>query len=399
MEPNTTTITKKPKKVRARRARGEGSIFQRDDGQWVASVSLTGDDGKRIRRTVYGSTEAEARAKLEQVKNEVKVGVKVASKNTVSELMQAWLSAIEDDVKIKTLKSYEEIAGRYIVPFLGTESLAKLSADDVEGLLRALKKKGLGARTRQLAHAVLRMAFKYAVAKKLIAFSPIDAVPSPRVERKEYQVWTAEQIQQFLVANQGERLFPLFLLMFDTGMRGGEFLGFQRSGLMRLALNEIRIDKNLIEHGGKILELASPKTKAGHRTITITPQTADFLRAHLDRMDAEGLASCDFVFPTSNGTPYTKSNFRKIWVRCVEKAGLPYLPPHGIRHTAASVLISAGVDPRTVGGRLGHARPSVTLDVYSHFMKAADAGAAAHMQAVLPSISLPAPAPSSDEPK
>ncbi len=146
---------------RVRRGRGEGGVYRRADGRWCGSASVGyGDDGKRRRRTVYGKTKAEAVAKLDAVRQDVRAGVPVDPvKGTVADFLAFWLA---DDVKPNrapgTHKCYADAVRLHVNPHVGGVRLADLDAAILVNLYATLARAGVGARTREIVHVVLRRA-------------------------------------------------------------------------------------------------------------------------------------------------------------------------------------------------------------------------------------------------
>src|SRR5262245_46702137 len=119
---------------RNRRGRGEGGVFQRGDGLWVASVSLGYDEhGKRRRLVGYGATKAEALEKLDEKKSKTRQGIVVdADRLTVKEFLDRWLSLVKPKVGATTYDRYEQHVRLHLVPCLGRIKLAKLAPLHVE---------------------------------------------------------------------------------------------------------------------------------------------------------------------------------------------------------------------------------------------------------------------------
>jgi integrase len=86
----------------------------------------------------------------------------------------------------------------------------------------------------------------------------------------------------------------------------------------------------------------------------------------------EALQRSGLVFPTIQGHPMKRSNFRKLWGRALASEGLSDLHFHELRHTAAALAIDAGAHPLTIKDRLGHSSITVTMDTYGHRFPAQD---------------------------
>ena len=156
-------------------------------------------------------------------------------------------------------------------------------------------------------------------------------------------------------------------------MRQGEMLALRWQDVdLKNAVVSVR--RTLTRSGGKVV-FGEPKTKKSRRSIRLTPQAMEVLRAHLkrqlrdieilgDRYQDQGL-----VFSTDTGAPINPSNLRQRgFAPLLKRAGLPRMRFHDLRHTCATLLLSRGVHPKIVQELLGHATIAITLDTYSHAM-------------------------------
>jgi integrase len=187
------------------------------------------------------------------------------------------------------------------------------------------------------------------------------------------QALSADEARKLLEAAGEDRLEALYVLAIHTGMRQGELLALRWQDVdLENAVASVR--RTLTRSGGKVV-FAEPKTKKSRRSIRLTPQAVEALRAHLkrqlrdieilgDRYQDQGL-----VFTTATGAPINPSNLRqRNFAQLLKRAGLPRIRFHDLRHTCATLLLSRGVHPKFVQELLGHATIAITLDTYSHVM-------------------------------
>jgi integrase len=363
--------------ARARRGRGEGSIFQRDDGLWVGRISLGYDaQGKRMQKTVYGKTKAEVQEKLEKLKQDPTTGLpQDIEKLTVATYMTRWL---EDTAKLTiretTYASYEIIIRLHITPEIGHLRLNKLTPAHLQQLY-ARKLEELSPRTVQIIHAILHRALKQAHRWDMVQQNVATAVDRPQAQKKEMQFLTPEQVEQFWQVAEQDRLYALYVLAATTGMRQGELLGLQWPDI-DLAQATLSVKRSLINISGTPTT-GEPKSAAGRRAITLPELAVQALRDHRKRMLAEGLTASLWVFCDTQGGPIQKRNLvRRSFKPLLKKAGLPDIRFHDLRHTAATLLLAKGVHPKVVQERLGHSSVNLTLDTYSHLMPALQRDAA-----------------------
>jgi integrase len=367
-----------------RRGRGEGSIFQLPDGKWVAVVSCGREaSGKRLRKTFYGESKAEVLEKRDKFRSALSGGLAVNadSKQSVRGYLTTWLVNVKPTVRLNTYTCYEDTVKRYIEPHLGATALDKVTPVHIRATLAALEADGKSPRVRQLTHAVLRRALGQACEDGLITRSPVPK-ESPKVEKRTMVVWTDEQAREFLAVARRERLWALYVVALFSGMREGEILGLQWSDI-DLRTGIISVQHNLVESRGKILGLFPPKTGRGARTVSLPDTAVSALQAQKARLLEEGLGVAGYVFPSRTGTPINKHNLLRAFKAVCLRAGVPKIRFHDLRHTNATLLLQAGIHPKVVADRLGHADVSMTLNIYSHAVQGLQAEAGKKLEDLL----------------
>jgi integrase len=268
---------------------------------------------------------------------------------------------------------------RHISPKLGGIPLSRLTPAHVQGLYAALEREGKSPATRRMAHCVLRRALRDALRWNMIAQNPCDRVSPPALARCEIAPLTQQQARTLLEAAQDNRYHALYVLAVASGLRLGELFGLQWEDV-DLHAGTVSVRHTLAELRGK-LALTDPKTKRSRRQIELPGVAIAALHEHRKRMMAEGHAGSPFVFVNHTGGPLRRSKFhRHEFKPLLKRAGLPRIRFHDLRHTSATLLLSAGVHPKIVQERLGHSQIAVTMDVYSHVLpgmqrEAADRGA------------------------
>jgi integrase len=369
---------------RKRRGRGEGSIYQRADGLYVSSVSLGYDGtGKRRRKTVYGRTKVEVQEKLRQVQTDAANGRVLDSENiTLGTFLGRWLeTTAKPKLKPTTVLRYDQLIAGHLIPHLGGVRLGKLSVAHVEHLYAAMAAAGASADARHKAGVVLGTALRHAVRLRLLPANPVPDMPKPKPVRKEIHPFDADLVGRFLAAAKADRLYALYVLALDSGMRQGELFGLQWEDF-DWASGTVQVRHGLEEIKGQ-LRLKDVKTKHGRRRIKLAPSTLDALHDHRKTVLAAGHAGGP-VFCDSAGGWLRKSNVaRRSFGPTLKRAGLPAIRFHDLRHTTATLLLLANVNPKVVSERLGHSKIQVTLDTYSHLLPTMQDGAADQMERLL----------------
>jgi integrase len=375
----------KSKRQTRRRGNGEGSIFQRSDGRWVATINVGYDqNGKRKRRDVYGATKKEVQDKLTVLHSAKLEGTLVEpSKVNVGQFLDHWLEdGARLSVRANTYTLYKGIVKRHIKPRIGGVNLLKLSPVHVQGLYSEMERDGCSPRLRQLTHAVLHRALKQALKWGNVSRNVCDAVDPPRVPKKTIQPLTPGQAGDLLTAATGQPLHALYVLAITSGLRQGELFALQWADV-DLDGKAVTVRHTLIEAQGKIV-LSEPKTAKSRRRVSIPKMAVDALHEHRKRMVAEGHAGSPWVFCDRDGSHLRKSNFiRRSFKPLLKAAGLPPIRFHDLRHTSATLLLLQGVHAKVVQERLGHANISMTLDTYSHVLPELEQAAAATFDGLL----------------
>jgi integrase len=369
-----------------RRGDHEGTIYQRADGRWEARVTL----GDGARRSFYGATRQEVVQKLREAQQALESGLPLGDgRQTTGQFLESWLRAVEHRLRRSTWNRYCELVALHMVPVLGQVRLTKLTPQHIQQFYAQKLSEGLSSTTVHHMHAVLHRALVHAVRLGLVPRNSADAVEAPRMRHVEMQVLSAVQARAFLAASQSERLHALYVLALATGMRQGELLALHWQDV-DLVQGVLQVRSSLRYHVGKGFLFEEPKTKHGRRTIALAPDAVQALNGHKLRQDAQrsalGAAWRDhgLVFASEVGGPIEATNMlRGSFQRVVARASAPRIRFHDLRHTAASLLLGARVNPKVVSEMLGHASVSITLDIYAHVLPDMQQDAATTMQRLL----------------
>jgi integrase len=364
-----------------------GNITRRGEKAWQLKYDVGAVNGKRQTRyaTVRG-TFKDAQRELTRLLGAADEGALPDPTNaTVSEYLRQWLDGSLAQSP-KTLERYRELMERQILPHIGNIKIQKLRPDNIETWHAALMATGLSARTVGHAHRVLSSALKRAIENGVLACNVAAIRKPPKVEAGEIEILSAGEIETVLDGLAGHALRHLASLALSTGLRRGEILGLQW-GDIDLDAGTLRVERSVEETRGR-LRLKPPKTRRGRRNVTLPAEAVAMLREHRKAQIELRLALGQggqpvLVFSTIEGGLLSPDNLSRDWRRVSDAKKLPRVSFHGLRHTHASVLIRAGVDILTISRRLGHSKPSVTLDTYGHLIEGADAAAAEAIAGVL----------------
>jgi integrase len=372
---------------RGRRAKGEGSIAWSEKHQrWEVKIDLPpGPNGKRRRARVTARTEAEAVRKLDEMKRRTVMGQPATDKRTtVGAYLEDWLEqrAAIGDIAEGTLRNYKDVNRLYLNRHLGRVKLTALTPQHVERAMAAMMAgdddhRPVSARTAQLARAVLRKALTDAVREGLLPRNAAQLARAPRQERREGRTLSPEQGRALLAATADHRLHAAFVVSLMLGLRRGEVLGLTWGDVdLDGARLTVRHQLQRTEAG---LRLVDTKTAGSVRALNMPKPVVDALRAH--RAANPGTPAA-LVFTSESGGPYDPDNWRRLVYATTEKVLGEKWSPHELRHSAASILLGAGVPLKIVSEVLGHSSIRITADVYSHLLES-DRTAAEAMERAL----------------
>ncbi len=372
--------------------------IRRRGSKWAVVVDVGPDqNGRRKQRWHSGfETRRDATRALTEILGRLQDGGYVEPhKETVAQFMGRWLDSIRATIRPTTWEAYRTLAEVHIIPRLGAVPLQRLTASQLNALYgdlleagRRNGKGGLSPRTVAYVHATIRKALGDAVRWQLVPRNVAEQATPPRQRSREMRTWSASELRAFLSHVEGDRLHGAYVLAGTTGLRRGELLGLRWRDL-GLEAGRLSVIQSLVVVGYTVT-VSTPKTAKGRRSVALDPATIAALRAYRARVLEERLAvglgtprDDEFVFTEVDGSPIHPGQFSDRFDRLVKSAGLPRIRLHDLRHTHATLALQAGVHPKVVSERLGHATVSITLDTYSHAIPAMEEEAAAKVAALV----------------
>ena len=310
------------------------------------------------------------------------------------EYLRQWLDGLQLE-RETTRRSYATVVDRWTKK-IHRIPLKDLGPEDLLDLYQELREfggragTGLSSRSVQLVATTIGMALRDAVETGKLAYNPGDRIPRRQrpkhtPEKKADRFWTPEEAASFLAATRDSRWWPLWCLALDSGARRGELAALRWSEL-DLDAGVMKVVASRTSIGGRVVE-GPPKTKKSRRSVHLDGRTVAALRQHLRRQAEERLRAGEgwegekpgesgFVFVDEAGEPPLPYRFGDLFRQAQHGLGLPPLVLHGLRHTSATIALSAGVPIIVVSDRLGHSKVSITLDVYGHTIPTDEAAAA-----------------------
>jgi integrase len=350
-------------------------------------VSWTEPDGRRQRRVVSARTPTAARARLDDLRRDLRIGALTAetSRQTVAEYLTSWLERDRARVRPSTSRGREMHVRLYLVPALGRITLARLTPADVERALAAFLASGRpgGAEPRtggrrvispltvRHVRATLRIALAGAVRVGLVSRNAAaDALP-PRVAYRPISYLTVPDVRLLLDATRDDEYGPEIAVAVSTGLRLGELLGLSWADI-DLVAGTLTVRRSLAEAAGSGWQLAEPKTARSRRTIPLPSTAADALRRQRDRQDAaRGAAGSAWqdrdglVFTDAVGRYLHPDHVSSGFQRARQQAGIPRVRFHDLRHSAATLMLAEGVPLAVISELLGHSGIAITASHYA----------------------------------
>jgi integrase len=355
-----------------------GSVYKRSGG-WAFRVDagFHPETGKRrqVLRQGFPTKKAAQLALNELASASARGQVVTRSTISVKDYLAEWLVTTKSKLRPSTHHSYAMSVDR-IVAHLGRYQLQSLTPLQIERFYAEQLETGgrdrrpLSPKTVRNTHVVLRKALADAERLELVPRNAAAAARPPAPERRDMNTWSSDDLGTFLAEIDDVRYSIGFRLLAATGMRRGEVLGLRWRDvdldLARLAV------AHTITTAGHEMVMGPPKTPRSRRNVDLDRRTVTAVRAHRRTQRAQRLSvgpgwdgRYDLVVCDELGRPVHPDLFSREFERCVRGLGLPRIRLHDLRHTHATLALKAGVHPKVVSERLGHATISVTLDLYT----------------------------------
>jgi integrase len=377
--------------VTKRRGHGEGSIYRDAAGRWRAVLDLGWVNGRRERKYFSGETQREVRAKLDAARRQHEQGMlALGPRQTTAQFLTGWLAdTAAHRLRPRTFVRYRALLEQHALPAFGKVLLVKLTPQHLSTLYGTKLADGLSPRTVQFLHAVLHSALKQAVLWGLVPRNPADAVRAPRPKRHPIHPLDRDQARALLDAAAGDPLEGLYVLAVMIGMRQGELLGLKWDAI-DWDRGRVHVRHTLQCHKGGQWTLDEPKTGHSRRSVRLPRTALDVLRVHRARQNEQRLSlgpsweDHGLVFCNGLGRPIEPTNLvHRSYRRLLERATLPKIRFHDLRHTYATLALLNGEPPKVVSETLGHASITLTLDTYSHLLPDMQEDAAVRMERLL----------------
>ena len=370
-----------------------GWVEERGAGRWRLNVNCgTNEDGSRkvIREMVKAKNRDAAVKLLGKLVDKIEKGQYIEpAKQTFKAFIEQWLkSYAEKNLAPKTLYRYKQLLDSRILPALGHLKVDQIKPVHLmdfygnlteDGIREDKRKGGLSERTILHHHRLISAILQDAVEWQIIPSNPASRVSPPKVHKKHGNFYDEEQTKALMAAVETEKIKhkALIYLAVFCGLRCGEIMGLEWQDIdLKKSLLTVRQAGQYIPGQGAFTK--EPKNESSQRTISLPLRVLNVLTQHKAKQDetAEKLDNLwhgsERVFTTKDGKPAHPEWPSQWFPKFLERKELPHLPFHGLRHTAATMIIAQGADVKNLSSRLGHSNISTTMDLYAHALKSVD---------------------------
>jgi integrase len=289
---------------------------------------------------------------------------------TTGDYLARWVVAVRSTIRPSTHAEYVRHVTDYWRPLAPTP-LTRLTPAMVERTMADLEARGLSAQTIRHARSTLRRALKDAQRDGIVNRNVAALASPPRAEPPEMHSLTAAQVGRLVDATADDDHGPLYALAVGSGLRAGELCGLRWSDV-DLEGRSLVVRRSLIRASGGGYELAEPKTARSRRTVMLPSVALEGLRRQKARQAAARLAAgpawqdtAGLVFTDAVGRPVRPDALSAAFRATADRLGLA-VRLHDLRHTAATLMLAAGVPLKVVSEALGHSSIVVTADIYAH---------------------------------
>lgn len=285
--------------------------------------------------------------------------------STLEVVAKDWLAS-RTAVKRRTYESDDGAWRRYIAPRWGNRQVASITTSEISIWVGQLTDRGLARSTVSRTLATLRLIFAFAVDDRRIVTNPVAKVRAPAgaKARREGQMLVMSELLALAEACRSPYRDVVMVLGLQ-GLRWGELAGLQVADRVSMPGQGLRITRAVLSsNGGGELFIDSLKSKRA-RTVPLVPLVEPIIERW-----SEGKAGDAWLFAAPVGGPLRERNWQRAvrWKDALEEIGRPGLRVHDLRHTAASIWLGAGADPKVVQRVLGHASAAMTMDLYGHLI-------------------------------
>ena len=373
-----------------------GHLSERN-GKWYAVVNLYDTDGKRHEKwnsldlPAKKGNKTEATHRLNQILEKYNTGDLYLmeslthadrERNRIANMMvedylPEWLESHKNNISKSTCSTYRQYIEASMIPFFAPMHLKvkEVTGDEINAYYNHIRNKGLKGTSAQRHHAMLHLAFKSAVKRRIIPTNPVEQADRPKSVQFIGSYYNAEEIKQLLDCIDGDPIRMPVLLAAYYGLRRSEVLGLKWSAI-DFTDKTISVRHKVLEDDEKkkLVGMDVMKTKSSYRTLPLIPLVEEELLRERERQEemkrvmrrAYNREYEEYICVDAVGElirpRYVTEHFQVI----LKQNGLRRIRFHDLRHSTASLLLSRGVPMKMIQDWLGHSDMGTTANIYSH---------------------------------
>ena len=275
------------------------------------------------------------------------------------DVLNVWWDEYKMTLRPSTAHTKEVYINAHVIPGLGEVAVKKITSETLKEFVKKLIEKRLASSTIEKIFSIVKIVLAWAVAKGYIKTNPAIGVVLPKVESTEVEVFSQDEVFLLLEAASPKWFRNTVEIAFRTGLRRGEIFGLKWSDIdFENCTLQIRRTVSATKNDERIV--GPPKTKTSIRAVMLDDELLWLLKG------LKKIARSEWVIENSRGVPPSSWRVPEYMKAACIKAGVKPRKFHALRHTHATIGLTAGVNPKIIQERLGHSKVGTTLGVYSH---------------------------------
>ena len=369
--------------------------LEEKNGKWYAAVNHYDAEGKRrvkwhnLDLEAKKGSKKEAAERMQKLLDKINAGeIYLAESMThaerernriansrVEDYLLEWLDNHRVNITKGTYTDYERYIRNRMIPFFKPMELTvkEVTGDEINAFYQAMLKSGLKGATVQRYHAVLHLAFKSAVKRKIIPTNPVDQADRPKSQQFIGSYYNADEIRQLLEAARGDELYIVIMMAAYYGLRRSEVLGLKWSAIDFVS-KQVHVRHKVLDEDGGPEGYDVMKTKSSYRTLPLLPQIEEELLREKKRQEemraimknAYRKEYEEYICVDALGMLFRPSYVSSHFEVILKRNGLRKIRFHDLRHSVASLLLSNKVPMKMIQDWLGHSDMATTANIYSH---------------------------------
>ncbi len=280
------------------------------------------------------------------------------------------------NISATTYEGYKIMIDSRMTPFFrkyGDLKVKDITGDEINEYYTAIRTDGLKGTTAQRHHALLHLAFKSAVKRRIIPSNPVEQADRPKAEQFIGGYYNSAELKELLDKTEDDPMHIVILLAAYYGLRRSEVLGLKWSAV-DFESKTVSVKHKVVQNDKGVVGMDVMKTKSSYRTLPLIPQVEEALlkekehQAEMKRVmrRAYNKAYEEYICVDSLGDLIRPNYVTRHFKVILKENGLRNIRFHDLRHSCASLLLAQGVPMKMIQDWLGHSDMGTTANIYSH---------------------------------